>query len=80
MTATDINALPDRSVTETLQRISGVTVDHFLADDDPDHPSAEGSGVLIRGLPYVASQGRTAARASLPTTAARSASRTCRPN
>jgi TonB-dependent receptor len=53
VTATDINALPDRSVTETLQRISGVTVDHFLADDDPDHPSAEGSGVLIRGLPYV---------------------------
>ena len=56
VTATDINALPDRSVTETLQRISGVTVDHFLADDDPDHPSAEGSGVLIRGLPYVASE------------------------
>jgi len=55
VTATDINALPDRSVTETLQRISGVTVDHYLADDDPDHPSAEGSGVLIRGLPYVAS-------------------------
>jgi TonB-dependent receptor len=53
VTATDINALPDRSVTETLQRISGVTVDHFLADDDPDHPSSEGSGVLIRGLPYV---------------------------
>ncbi|MFC4529056.1 TonB-dependent receptor [Dyella halodurans] len=56
VTATDMNALPDRSVTETLQRISGVTVDHFLADNDPDHPSAEGSGVLIRGLPYVASQ------------------------
>lgn len=56
VTATDINALPDRSVTETLQRISGVTVDHFLADDDPDHPSAEGSGVLIRGLTYVASE------------------------
>src|SRR5580698_8082554 len=55
VTATDINALPDRSVTETLQRISGVTVDHYLADDDPDHPSAEGSAVLIRGLPYVAS-------------------------
>ena len=50
VTATDINALPDRSVTETLQRISGVTVDHFLADDDPNHPAAEGSGVLIRSL------------------------------
>ncbi|WP_425492563.1 TonB-dependent receptor [Dyella jiangningensis] len=56
VTATDMTALPDRSVTETLQRISGVTVDHFLADNDPDHPSSEGSGVLIRGLPYVASQ------------------------
>ncbi|WP_425477492.1 TonB-dependent receptor [Dyella solisilvae] len=56
VTATDMMALPDRSVTETLQRISGVTVDHFLADNDPDHPSSEGSGVLIRGLPYVSSQ------------------------
>lgn len=40
VTATDINALPDRSVTETLQHISGVTVDHFLADDNPDHLAA----------------------------------------
>ena len=55
VTAANINSMPDRTVTEVLQRISGVTVDHFLADTDPDHPSAEGSGVLIRGLPYVKS-------------------------
>jgi len=29
--ATDIGALPDRSVTETLSRIPGVTIDHFLS-------------------------------------------------
>ncbi len=55
VTAVDINALPDRSVTETLQRISGVTIDHFLSANDPDHPSAEGSNVSIRGLTQVES-------------------------
>ena len=53
VTAEDIGALPDRSVTETLKRISGVTVTQFLARDDPDHFSAEGSGVMIRGLTQV---------------------------
>lgn len=55
VTAVDINALPDRSVTETLQRISGVTIDHFLSANDPDHPSAEGSNVSVRGLTQVES-------------------------
>ncbi|WNL46401.1 TonB-dependent receptor [Dyella sp. BiH032] len=53
VTAVDIGALPDRSVTETLQRVSGVTIDHFMARNDPDHFSAEGSGVMIRGLTQV---------------------------
>ena len=53
VTAEDIGALPDRSVTETLKRVSGVTVTQFLARDDPDHFSAEGSGVMIRGLTQV---------------------------
>ena len=53
VTAQDIGALPDRSVTETLKRVSGVTVTNFLARDDPDHFSAEGSGVMIRGLTQV---------------------------
>jgi TonB-dependent receptor len=53
VTAEDIGALPDRSVTETLKRISGVTVTGFGARDDTDHFSAEGSGVMIRGLTFV---------------------------
>ncbi|MEZ0472038.1 TonB-dependent receptor [Luteimonas salinilitoris] len=53
VTAEDIGALPDRSVTETLKRISGVTVTGFAARDDTDHFSAEGSGVMIRGLTFV---------------------------
>lgn len=55
VTAADISSMPDRTVTEVLQRVPGVTMDKFIADDDPDHPSSEGSGVLIRGLPYVES-------------------------
>ncbi|WP_368563294.1 TonB-dependent receptor [Pseudoxanthomonas sp. UTMC 1351] len=53
VTAQDIGAMPDRSVTETLKRISGVTVTGFAARDDTDHFSAEGSGVMIRGLTFV---------------------------
>lgn len=53
VSAEDIGALPDRSVTETLQRVSGVTIDRFMARSDPDHFSAEGSGVMIRGLTQV---------------------------
>lgn len=56
VTAVDIGALPDRSVTETLQRVSGVTIDHFMARNDPDHFSAEGSGVMIRGMTQVRSE------------------------
>nr|WP_253260790.1 hypothetical protein [Rhodanobacter glycinis] len=42
VSATDIGALPDRSVTDTLARIPGVTIDHFLSQGDPEHFSAEG--------------------------------------
>ncbi|HEU4959279.1 MAG TPA: TonB-dependent receptor [Sphingomonas sp.] len=56
ITADDIGKLPDRSVTETLQRVTGVTIDHFIARNDPDHYSVEGSGVNIRGLTYVRSE------------------------
>jgi TonB-dependent receptor len=51
--AEDIGKLPDRSVTEVLQRIVGVTMDHTQARGDPVHFSVEGSGVVIRGLTYV---------------------------
>ena len=66
ITAEDIGALPDRSVTETLQRIPGVAINRFENSNDPDHFSPEGQGVVIRGLPYVESQfnGRDAFTAS----------------
>jgi TonB-dependent receptor len=50
ISAEDIGALPDRSVTEALQRIPGVAINRFAGSNDPDHFSAEGSGVTIRGL------------------------------
>lgn len=56
ITADDIGKLPDRSVTETLQRVAGVTIDHFIARNDPDHYSVEGSGVTIRGLTFTRSE------------------------
>ncbi|HEX7641426.1 MAG TPA: TonB-dependent receptor [Burkholderiaceae bacterium] len=54
--ADDIGKLPDRSVTEVLQRVAGVTVDHSMATGDPEHFSVEGSGLSIRGLTYVSSE------------------------
>ncbi|MBO9718500.1 MAG: TonB-dependent receptor [Pseudoxanthomonas sp.] len=56
VTAQDIGALPDRSITETLSRIPGVTIDRFLAVGDPEHFSAEGNGVQVRGLTQVRSE------------------------
>ncbi len=56
VTAEDIGALPDRSVTESLARIPGVTINRFQGQDDPDHFSVEGSNVVIRGLTYVRSE------------------------
>jgi TonB-dependent receptor len=56
ITAEDIGALPDRSVTEALQRIPGIAIDRFAAGVDPDHFSVEGSGVIIRGLTFIRSE------------------------
>jgi len=53
--ADDIGKLPDRSVTEVLQRVVGVTIDRSMAGD-PQHYAVEGSGVSIRGLNYVRSE------------------------
>ncbi|MFG6429699.1 TonB-dependent receptor [Roseateles sp. LYH14W] len=54
--ADDIGKLPDRSVSEVLQRIVGVSMDRVMARGDPMRFSVEGSGVIIRGLTYVSSQ------------------------
>jgi len=56
ITATDIGALPDRSVTEALQRVPGIAINRFAGSNDPDHFSAEGSGVTVRGLNFVRSE------------------------
>lgn len=56
ITAQDIGALPDRSVTEALQRVPGVSINRFAAPSDPDHFSVEGSGVIIRGLTFTRSE------------------------
>ena len=56
VTAQDIGALPDRSVTEALQRVPGVAISRFAGGNDPDHFSVEGSSVVIRGLNFVRSE------------------------
>lgn len=54
--ADDAGKLPDNSITEVLQRVSGVSIVRFSALNDPDHFSAQGSGVQVRGLSGVASR------------------------
>ncbi|WBS00448.1 TonB-dependent receptor [Pseudoduganella sp. SL102] len=53
--AEDIGKLPDRSVTEILSRVVGVTMDRSMSND-PQHYAVEGSGIAIRGLTYVRSE------------------------
>lgn len=54
--ADDAGKLPDNSITEVLQRVSGVSIVRFAALNDPDHFSVEGSGIQVRGLSGVASR------------------------
>ena len=54
--ADEAGLLPDNSVTEVLQRVSGVTMVRFAALNDPDHYSSEGSGIQVRGLSGVAAR------------------------
>ncbi len=54
--ADEAGKLPDNSITEVLQRVSGVSIVRFGALNDPDHFSVEGSGVQVRGLTGVASR------------------------
>jgi iron complex outermembrane receptor protein len=50
ITASDIGALPDKSVVEALQRVPGVAIERFEASNDPDHFSVEGGNITVRGL------------------------------
>lgn len=54
--ADEAGKLPDNSITEVLQRVSGVSIVRFAALGDPDHYSVEGSGIQVRGLSGVASR------------------------
>jgi TonB-dependent receptor len=56
ITAEDIGALPDRSVTEVLQRIPGLAIGRVPAPRDADRIAIEGAGVTIRGLSWVRSE------------------------
>lgn len=56
ITAQDIGALPDRSVSEALQRIPGITLQRTNAARDPARLSAEGGAIFIRGLSWVRSE------------------------
>jgi len=51
-----ITAEADRSVSEALQRVPGVSIIRFSGANDPDHFDVEGSGVVVRGLPFVRSE------------------------
>ena len=52
--ADDIGKLPDRSVTEVLQRVVGISINRQAGDNE--RFSVEGAGVNIRGLNYVRSE------------------------
>lgn len=54
--AEDIGKLPDRSITEALQRVPGISVSRYDSLADPEHFAGEGSGVAVRGLTQVLGQ------------------------
>ncbi len=62
ITAVEIGALPDRSVTEVLQRIPGLAIGRVPEPRDADRIAVEGAGVTVRGLTWVRSElnGRSA--------------------
>jgi TonB-dependent receptor len=53
ITATDIGSFPDKSASDALQRIPGITVNRLQSNDDSTHPSGEPTNILIRGLTQV---------------------------
>jgi TonB-dependent receptor len=49
--AEEAGKLPDRSITEVLQRVAGVTIDRNNRGD-PEHFNVEGTGISVRGLTW----------------------------
>jgi TonB-dependent receptor len=66
--AEEAGKLPDKSITEVLQRIAGVTIDRNRSRGDPEHFSVEGSGISVRGLTWGSStlNGRESFSAGYP--------------
>ncbi len=56
ISASDIGALPDRSVLEALQRVPGISIERFAASSDPDHFGVEGSSAVVRGMTQTRSE------------------------
>jgi TonB-dependent receptor len=54
--ATDIGSFPDKSASDALQRMPGITVNRLQSNDDSTHPSGEPTNILIRGLTQVRTQ------------------------
>ncbi|SFU81867.1 TonB-dependent receptor [Pseudoduganella namucuonensis] len=50
--AEEAGKLPDKSITEVLQRVVGVTMDRNKNRDTPEIFSVEGSGISVRGLTW----------------------------
>ena len=50
--ADEAGKLPDTSVTEVLQRVSGVALSRFAVSQGNPAFQIEGSGISVRGLPY----------------------------
>jgi TonB-dependent receptor len=50
--AEEAGKLPDKSITEVLQRVVGVVIDRNKSRGDPEHFSVEGSGISVRGLSW----------------------------
>jgi TonB-dependent receptor len=65
--AEEAGKLPDKSITEVLQRVAGVTIDRNNRGD-PEHFNVEGSGISVRGLTWGSStlNGREAFSAGYP--------------
>lgn len=53
--AEEAGKLPDKSITEVLQRVVGVTMNRNRSRGDPEHFSVEGGGISVRGLTWGAS-------------------------
>jgi TonB-dependent receptor len=50
--AEEAGKLPDKSITEVLQRVVGITIDRNKSRGDPEHFSVEGSGISVCGLSW----------------------------